>query len=60
MASIVSMKIAESMSLLSLTRKLKSPSITLFELSGSRLVMYSVKSSRKALLVDLFLSEYGG
>ena len=57
MASIVSKKIAESMSSSLLTCKLKSPSNRLSGYFGRRSITKLVKSSRKALLVDLFFSE---
>ena len=56
-ASMVSKKIVESISSSLLTCKLKSPSSRLFGHLGNCSVTKVVKSSKKALFVDLFLSE---
>ena len=57
---MVSKKIVELISSSLLTCKLKFPSNTFSGHLGTSSVMKFVNSSKKALFVDLFLSEYGG
>ena len=60
MASVLSQKLAESVSPSTLTCKLKSSIRMLFGFFGSKSMANVVKSSRNIVFVVLFLREYGG